>query len=102
MPGFMNGYCFPPNSACKASMSSTKHKDDRAGCAVTMVRGKVQDDRPARDLHERRGVLTAFLPVKLAPEVIEAEALGCLDVVHPQDRNRRFKFDAHASDPITS
>jgi hypothetical protein len=61
----------------------SEHKDDRAGCAVTMVRGKVQDDRPARDLHEGRGVLTAFLPVKFAPEVIEVEALGCLDVVHP-------------------
>jgi hypothetical protein len=72
------------------------NKDGCSGGSIAVMRRKVQDERPTRHLHEHWAVALAFLPVELAPEVVEIEALGGLDIEHPQDRNRRMQSDIHA------
>jgi hypothetical protein len=48
-----------------------ENKDRGSGGAIAVVRRKVQDERPTRHLHENWAVALTFLPVELAPEVVE-------------------------------
>jgi hypothetical protein len=72
-----------------------RHDDGASRRAVSVVRRQIQDHRPSRDLYEDRAVALALLPVELAAQVLDVEALRRFDIEHPKDRNGGVQPEVH-------